>query len=191
MEINEDEVIAYMMFQELVNLFIVGYMFFMIMYGSANRHYQKYMLKNRTFVRYETRVEHMNRLVRESDVACIDQLRMDRRAFAILCELLRTAGQLKVTGNFIIEEKVAMFLNILAHHTKNRVIKFQYRRSGETVSRYFNEVLNSVLRVQGLLLRAPEPVPEDCTEERWKWFKVHIYYSIRTYLATILNFNGY
>ncbi|KAI4347991.1 hypothetical protein L6164_008757 [Bauhinia variegata] len=43
--------------------------------------------------------------------------------------------------------------------------------SGETISRYFNLALNSVLRLQETLLRAPDPVPEDCLDERWKWFK--------------------
>src|SRR3954467_12342485 len=70
------------------------------------------------------------------------------------------------------EEQVAMFLHILAHHSKNRVIKFLFKRSGETVSRYFNLVLNGVLRLHETLLKAPEPVPEDCVDERWKFFKV-------------------
>lgn len=64
-----------------------------------------------------------------------------------------------------------MFLHILAHHSKNRVINFLFKRSGETVSRYFNLVLNGILRLHEILLKAPEPVPENCTDERWKLFK--------------------
>ncbi|XP_058756164.1 protein ALP1-like [Vicia villosa] len=64
-----------------------------------------------------------------------------------------------------------MFLQILAHHSKNRVIKFLFNRSGETVSRYFNLVLNGILRLHEILLKAPKPVPEDCVDERWKFFK--------------------
>jgi hypothetical protein len=34
-------------------------------------------------------------------------------------------------------KQVAMFLYILAHHVKNRIVKHQFRRLGETISRHF------------------------------------------------------
>ncbi|TXG69515.1 hypothetical protein EZV62_004450 [Acer yangbiense] len=40
-------------------------------------------------------------------------------------------------------------------------------RSGETVSRYFHNVLHSVIRLHGELLKPPEPVPENSTDESW------------------------
>ena len=66
-----------------------------------------------------------------------------------------------------------MFVYILAHHEKNRTIKTGFLRSGEIVSRHFKRVLNAVLRLQGELLKVPEPIPENSIDERWKWFKVH------------------
>ncbi|XP_061374222.1 protein ALP1-like [Gastrolobium bilobum] len=77
-----------------------------------------------------------------------------------------------------------MFLHILAHHAKNRVIKFKFQRSGETVSRYFNLVLKSVMRLQEILLKLPDPVSENCTDDRWKWFKV-VYLSITGCLGAL------
>ncbi|XP_039120006.1 uncharacterized protein LOC120256373 [Dioscorea cayenensis subsp. rotundata] len=65
----------------------------------------------------------------------------------------------------------AMFLNIIAHHVKNRIIKFDFVRSGETVSRHFHAVLKSVILCHGVLLKKPEPVPENSIDFRWKWFK--------------------
>ncbi|TXG62851.1 hypothetical protein EZV62_009845 [Acer yangbiense] len=44
-------------------------------------------------------------------------------------------------------------------------------RSGETVSKYFHNVLHSVIRLHGELLKRPEPIPENSIDERWKWFK--------------------
>ncbi|XVF53730.1 hypothetical protein PTKIN_Ptkin05aG0122200 [Pterospermum kingtungense] len=70
-----------------------------------------------------------------------------------------------------VEEMVVSFLHILAHHTKNRIVKRQIARSGETISRQFHAVLKAVLRLHPLLLKKPEPIPEDCTDSRWKWFK--------------------
>ena len=73
-----------------------------------------------------------------------------------------------------IEEMVAMFLIIISHDEKNRIMRRLYARSIETISRQFNLVLNAVLRLQGILLKTPDPVLENSTDERWKWFKVTI-----------------
>ncbi|KAA0037852.1 putative nuclease HARBI1 [Cucumis melo var. makuwa] len=55
---------------------------------------------------------------------------MDRRCFAILCHLLRTIGGLTSTEVVDVEEMVVMFLHILAHHVKNRVIQRVFLQSG-------------------------------------------------------------
>nr|XP_048330698.1 protein ALP1-like [Ziziphus jujuba var. spinosa] len=107
----------------------------------------------------------------DNDVNCISQLRMDRRTFGILCQLLRHDGYVKRDGTVTLEEQVCIFLHIIAHHTKNRTIITRFNRSGETVSRYFNSVLNGVLRLHGTLLRHPEPVSDNCSDDRWKIFK--------------------
>ncbi|KAK9275429.1 hypothetical protein L1049_022694 [Liquidambar formosana] len=91
--------------------------------------------------------------------------------FAKLCDLLRTIGKLKDTKHVTVEEMTTMFLHILAHHVKNRVIINKFMRSGETISRYFNLVLNGVIRLQSHLLKQPEAVSENSTDGRWKWFK--------------------
>jgi len=70
-------------------------------------------------------------------------------------------------------EKLAMFLNILAHHEKNRSIKVDYIRSGWSVSQAFNECLKVILKLAPLLLVNPKPVLEDELDDRWRWFKVY------------------
>ena len=117
---------------------------------------------------------NLNRFIFESDRACLDTTRMDRRAFCILCTMLRQHGNLRRTKNMDIEKMVAMFLIIISHDEKNRIMRRLYARSTETISRQFNLVLNAVLRLQGILLKTPDPVPENSTDERWKWFKVTI-----------------
>ncbi|KAL4021787.1 hypothetical protein IC575_020604 [Cucumis melo] len=56
-----------------------------------------------------------------------------------------------------VEEMVAMFLHILAHDVKNRVIQREFMRSGETISRHFNMVLLAVIRLHDELLKKPQP----------------------------------
>ena len=71
-----------------------------------------------------------------------------------------------------INELVVSFLHIIAHNVKNRVLKRQIARSGETISRQFHSILNSILKLHNILLRKLEPILENSTYERWKWFKV-------------------
>ncbi|KAL8513636.1 hypothetical protein ACS0TY_012936 [Phlomoides rotata] len=99
-------------------------------------------------------------------------LRMDRVAFVHLCSLLQTAGGLNNSKYVTAQEKVAMFLSILAHHTKNRSVMFQFKRSGQTVSKYFHHVLRAVLKLHSLFLVKPQPIPDDSTDPRWHKFKV-------------------
>ncbi|XP_050938811.1 uncharacterized protein LOC127148658 [Cucumis melo] len=96
---------------------------------------------------------------------------MDRRCFAILYYLLRTIGGLTSTEVVNVEEMVAMFLHILAHDVKNRVIQREFMHLGETISRHFHMVLLAIIRLHDELLKKPQPVANDCTDQRWRWFE--------------------
>ncbi|PPD75345.1 hypothetical protein GOBAR_DD27733 [Gossypium barbadense] len=85
--------------------------------------------------------------------------------------MLESIGGLKSSRFMLVDEQVAMFLHIISHHLKNRVIKHHFRRSGETVSRAFHSVLNAVIRLQDVLFKKPEPITVDSSDTRWKWFK--------------------
>ncbi|XP_061376055.1 protein ALP1-like [Gastrolobium bilobum] len=123
------------------------------------------------YKRARMREINVHRIVYISDTACIENTRMDKRSFHNLCDLLKTVGMLAPTGHMGVEELVAMFLHILAHDVKNQIIKRQFLRSGETISRQFLKVLQAVLRCHVVLLKRPEPVPANSSDEKWKWFK--------------------
>ncbi|TYJ95515.1 retrotransposon protein [Cucumis melo var. makuwa] len=82
---------------------------------------------------------------------------MDKRTFAILCHLLRNVAGLSSTEIVDVEEMVAMFLHVLAHDVKNRIIQWEFVRSDETVSRHFNIVLLAVVRLYEKLIKRPVP----------------------------------
>ncbi|KAI3465264.1 hypothetical protein Pfo_021927 [Paulownia fortunei] len=98
-------------------------------------------------------------------------MRMDRNTFTRLCFLLENVGGLVHIRHIQISEQVVIFLTILAHHKKNRVVKFTFKRSGYTISKYFNDVLTSLLKLHTVLLVNPELVENGCTNKMWKWFK--------------------
>ena len=60
---------------------------------------------------------------------------MDRKTFAKLCQLLKIERILKENRNMSVEEMIINFLHIIAHHTKNRVLKHQIARSGKLVNK--------------------------------------------------------
>ncbi|KAL8481082.1 hypothetical protein ACS0TY_027028 [Phlomoides rotata] len=72
----------------------------------------------------------MNKLFLVSEADCISNLRMDRNCFGRLCFLMRELGGLVDHRYVSVEEQVSMFLSILAHHKKNKVVKFDYLRPG-------------------------------------------------------------
>ncbi|KAK6151521.1 hypothetical protein DH2020_014156 [Rehmannia glutinosa] len=121
--------------------------------------------------RVPNQIDHMRELVDVSDITCIENLRMDRHAFCRLCFLLENVGGLARTRHVQISEQVAIFLSVLAHHKKTRIVKFDFKRSGFTISKHFNRVLHALLCLYNLFLFNPDPVDDTWDDDRWKWFK--------------------
>lgn len=159
-----------MAYMDMLDKLIFFFMF--LIHSIAQRHYQRYILRSTPVERVFVQNEYHNRLVYDTNLACLEELRMDRLAFVKLCGMPRTTGQLQETKNMDIEEMVAIFLHILAHHIKNRIVKNRLNWSGETISRHFDAVLRVVLRLHEILLKKLVPIAKNSTNERWKWFKV-------------------
>ncbi|KAI3461571.1 hypothetical protein Pfo_018234 [Paulownia fortunei] len=137
-------------------------------YGRVD--YQHRVHKQYNMVsRIPKQVNHLRDLIQISDTYCLNNLRMSRNTFGRLCYLLQNVGGLVPNRNVGINKQLAMFIIVLAHHKKNQIVGFDYTRSGHTVSKHFNVVLNSIIKLQPLLLVDPKPIAEDCTNERWKW----------------------
>nr|KAJ0217584.1 hypothetical protein LSAT_V11C300155620 [Lactuca sativa] len=96
---------------------------------------------------------------------------MNRRCFARLCCMLETLSGLKATRYMTVDEQVAIFLHMIAHNVKNRVLTCRFHHSGETISRLGSRVCHAVIRLHPYLLKRTEPITEDSMDQRWKWFK--------------------
>ncbi|KAL0540134.1 hypothetical protein IC582_024364 [Cucumis melo] len=97
-------------------------------------------------------------MIHKYELVCRQNMRIDRRCFAILCQLLKTICGLASTKIIDFKEMVAMFLHVLAHDVKNRVIQREFLGFGETSSQHFYLVLLTVLRMDDELLKKPQPV---------------------------------
>ncbi|KAL6660182.1 hypothetical protein ACP70R_002304 [Stipagrostis hirtigluma subsp. patula] len=94
-----------------------------------------------------SRTNTLTRLIDASESTCIKQLRMTRAVFYKLCTRLKQKGLLVDTFHVSIEEQVAMFLRMVGQHHTNASVGFWFWRSGETVSRYFNAVLDAMVQL--------------------------------------------
>ncbi|KAL1558533.1 hypothetical protein AAHA92_08985 [Salvia divinorum] len=166
---------VYQMIEDIMNLFHMQSIIILFLYlkkrKQLGRRARQRLIRYSLIDRVPPQVKHMNRLVLVSDIDCFVNLRMDRNAFGRLCILLRDFGGLRNGRYVLLEEQVAIFLGILAHHKKNRTSGFDFRRSGETISHYVHLVLRAVLRLHTILLPQPEPVTNNCVDPRWKHFK--------------------
>ncbi|KAI8002511.1 Protein ALP1-like [Camellia lanceoleosa] len=162
-------VVLQVVMQELYTLCVIAYIAIEIVLKRYIHKYPRTVIRGPN--RLQEQMDHINRLVRESDITCIEQLHMDSRCFMTLCHMVRTIGGLGHSKHVTLEEKMALFLYVLAHDLKVRKLKFNFFRSGETVSRHFNDVLKAVLRLQGHLLRTPNPITQACTDPRWNCFQ--------------------
>ncbi|KAL8494052.1 hypothetical protein ACS0TY_025017 [Phlomoides rotata] len=121
--------------------------------------------------RIPKQIEHLSELVELNDINYFENLRVNRSTFNRLCYLLRHSGGLADGRYVTVGEQVALFLSVLSHHSKVRVLKFNFKRSGQTIHTHFHNVLRVVLKLHSILLATPTPVDDDCTHPRWKHFK--------------------
>jgi hypothetical protein len=105
--------------------------------------------------RDQERDNNLRLIYHSDDRRCVELLRMRRAPFFQLCDLFRNEGLLKDSINNNIEERVAMFLLVVGHNQRFRVLKPAFRRSLETISRYFQEVLYVVGELRNEMMFHP------------------------------------
>lgn len=111
------------------------------------------------------------------DDGCWEMLRMNKHVFHRLCDILRQRGMVRDTAGVMIEEQLAIFLNIIGHNERNRVIQERFQHSGETISRHFNNVLKAIKSLSREFLQPPllTTPPEILGNSRfYPYFKVYV-----------------
>ncbi|PIN22772.1 hypothetical protein CDL12_04509 [Handroanthus impetiginosus] len=103
--------------------------------------------------------KHLREMVENNDQTCVHNLHKDSNSFLRLCYYV------------FIPENVLTLLLILPHHTKNRIVKHNFKWSRHTVSRYFFQTLKAIIKISGPLLVKPGPNEDECTTDLWRYFK--------------------
>jgi len=118
----------------------------------------------------EERQANLDKIYNCTDIECVATLRMRRASFFNLCNLFKERHLLRDTINSNIEEQVAMFLHVVGHNQRFRVIHQNFRRSIETVSRYFIEVLYAIGELREEMIRAPSNDTSLKITNSHKWY---------------------
>ncbi|XP_020104071.1 uncharacterized protein LOC109721063 [Ananas comosus] len=84
-------------------------------------------------------------------------LRMESEVFKRLALLLTNNYGLQSTRAMHAEEALAIFLLVCGHNETNRNIQNRFKHSGETISRKFNEVLDSLVRFSVDIIKPLDP----------------------------------
>ena len=123
------------------------------------------------------REEYINSVLHGTETHCMNQLRMKPIAFHHLCHILTEGDHVRPTIHMSVTEQVFIFLHIISHNVRFRVMGSRIYRSTETVYRYFKVVLKGVLKLYRALIRMrSEDTPPEIMNSRrfYPYFKVNI-----------------
>jgi hypothetical protein len=117
---------------------------FLCMARALALYYNNYIYKEPCIVSYNTGMRWLNEILNGHWVRCVNMFRMDADTLQSLCVDLEMLYGLKQSRRMSDIEKVGMFLYTLALGASNREVQERFQHSGETVNKYFNEVLRLV-----------------------------------------------
>ena len=86
-----------------------------------------------------------------------------------MCNLLRNRGLVPENAGCTVEEQVAMFIHVVGHNQRFRVVHQSFRRSIKTVHRHFHQVLYAVGELRSEMIKPP-PLgihPKILESHRW------------------------
>ncbi|XP_060969893.1 uncharacterized protein LOC133037093, partial [Cannabis sativa] len=99
--------------------------------------------------------EYVMEVLHGHDSRCYDLFRMDKDVFKLFCGVLKEKNLLKNSRYLSVEEQVAMFLFVIGHNERHRVIVERFQHSTSTTSEYFRKVLKEVCRLSKELITPP------------------------------------
>ena len=107
----------------------------------------------------------------------MNQLRIKPIDLHHLCHILTEGEHVSPTIHMSVTEQVFIFLHIIGHNVRFRVMGSRIYRSTETVYRYFKVVLRGVLKLYRVLIRLrSKDTPPEITNSRrfYPYFKLNI-----------------
>ncbi|XP_061339433.1 uncharacterized protein LOC133286101, partial [Gastrolobium bilobum] len=111
--------------------------------GMVYDYNEKFLNKTKVRTSALTGRDFITKILNGSGTVCFELFRMEKTCFINFCNELRGKSYLSDSRDVLLEEKVAMFLFIIGHNVRHRVVADRFQHSTETISRYFKEVLRA------------------------------------------------
>ena len=92
-------------------------------------------------------------ILNDNPRTCYELFHMDRPIFTSLCNYLRTHKFLTNSRWITVEEAVGMFLLIVEHNVRMRLIANRFQYSIETVDMQFKEIVRAICRLRKFIIR--------------------------------------
>ena len=90
-----------------------------------------------------------------SSSICYELMRMEKHGFISLCHMFREKRWLVDSKHLSVEEKMAIFLMTISHNLRNRLLKNRFQHSGQTIHKYFHEVLVAMVSFSREMITPP------------------------------------
>ena len=141
--------------------------------GSSNR--------QRIHTSILTGHKYVREILEGHELRCKRDFRMEKYVFHNLVKCFRERQLLQDERLVSVEEQVAIFLYTLSANASNRTLQGRFQHSGQTISTYFNKVLQSIMSLSGQLIQLPPvnvPLKVSSNPKFMPYFEVCILYLV-------------
>ncbi|KAK2646379.1 hypothetical protein Ddye_021574 [Dipteronia dyeriana] len=128
-------------------------------------YYLKYIYKQPCMNSIQTDNMWMHEIIQGNENRCHRMFRMEKHVFLKLCVDLEAKYGLKGLINMNSIEILGMCLHILGHGVGNRLAQERFQHSGETMSRYFSQMLDIFCLLAIDIIKPMDPEFKDIPEE--------------------------
>lgn len=104
-------------------------------------------------VKYRYAIVHN---ITTSDTYCKDMIRLSSYGFKLLCAKIKQRRYVKEYPGSTIEEQVLIFMLVVGQNMKNRVVRCLLHRSGDTISKYFHNIMGGILSLEDEFVKQPD-----------------------------------
>ena len=77
---------------------------------------------------------------------CLELMRLSREAYILLCNHFKQKNWLQDSRTISVEEKMTMFLTIIGHNERFRMVKRRFQHSTQTIHKCFHEVRRAMMK---------------------------------------------
>ena len=100
--------------------------------------------------------EKMCELITGHKGLLLEHIRMNRDYFHRLVTLFTVQNRLQETHTLTVQEQLMMFLTMVAHGDSNRRTSYEWKHSGETVSRYMDTISSHLVQLASRFIVPPD-----------------------------------